>query len=291
MAKILSAKPYIDTKMPELKARCAALKERGVYPKLAVVLVGDNPASLSYVKNKQRMCEQVGALFELRHLAPSISPLVFQATLNEINHDPSIHGCIIQLPVAGECSKLPLEAQVKPDKDVDGFHPFNTSELYLGRVNEKSLIPCTPKGIVNLLRFYQIPLRGKHAVVIGRSQIVGKPLSLLLNREGATVTNCHSQTPDLTPFTRSADLVISAVGKIDLLKASHFDPHRKTVVIDVGINKNSSGKIVGDVAFSEVEPLVSAITPVPGGIGPMTVISLIENLLTAAHNFFHRGLS
>lgn len=284
MTLLLKAQPLVDQRIPELQRICDHLKARGTQPKLVVVLVGDNPASLSYISNKRKLCEKVGARFELRQLPPTTTASAFLKIMDGINHDPTIHGCIIQLPVYGESATLDVEALVNAEKDVDGFHPKNTTQLYLGRVNEKSLLPCTPKGVMSLLKHNKIEVKGKHVVVIGRSQIVGKPLSLLLNLAGATVTMCHSGTTDLAHHTRQADIVISAVGKINLLTAKHFDPARKSVVIDVGMSKNTDGKLVGDVDFQAVSQVVSAITPVPGGVGPMTVLSLIENLLTAAQN-------
>ena len=284
MATLLKAQPLVDSRIPIMRDECAELIRRGIHPKLVVVQVGDNPASLSYITNKRRLCERVGAQFELRHLPESTSAAEFQRVMEGINADKAVHGCIIQLPVYGGCHSLPLETMVAPHKDVDGFHPANTAQFYLGRLDQAALLPCTPKGVMSLLEYYRIPLAGKNAVVLGRSQIVGKPLSLLLNLAGATVTMCHSQTRDLAEHTRRADIVISAVGREKLLRAEHFDPQRRTVVVDVGMNKSSEGKLVGDVDFAAVEPLVQAITPVPGGVGPMTVLSLIENLLTAAKN-------
>ncbi len=284
MTLLLKAQPLVDVRIPEMQQLCSRLKSQGLTPKLVVVLVGDNPASLSYITNKRKLCEKVGASFELRQLPPSTSATDFLEVMNAINTDPSVHGCIIQLPVYGESAGLKLEALVDAHKDVDGFHPTNTANLYLGRVHDKSLLPCTPKGVMSLLKHYKIDVKGKTAVVIGRSQIVGKPMALLLNLAGATVTMCHSGTSDLAEHTRRADIVVSAVGKINLLTAQHFDPARKTVVIDVGMNKNAEGKLVGDSDFNSVQPVVAAITPVPGGVGPMTVLSLIENLLTAAQN-------
>lgn len=281
---LLKAQPLVDQRLPQMRQECAELIRGGVHPKLVVVLVGDNPASISYITNKKRLCEKVGALFELRHLPESTSSTDFVRIINEINADNSIHGCIIQLPVYGASKSLRLESLVNPSKDVDGFHPSNTAQFYLGRMDERALLPCTPKGVMSLLEHYGIDVKGKNAVVLGRSQIVGKPLSLLLNLAGATVTMCHSQTADLAQHTRRADIVVTAVGKSNLLNASHFDPARKTVVIDVGMNTNAEGKLVGDVDFAAVEPIVAAISPVPGGVGPMTVLSLIENLLTAAKN-------
>ncbi len=284
MAVLLKAQSLVDQRLPEMRRECQELTARGVHPKLVVVLVGENPASLSYIAKKRQLCEQVGALFELRQFPADIPVGTFKSAIDAINSDPLIHGCIIQLPVQGECASLPLESLVTPEKDVDGFHPANTAALYLGRLDPGALLPCTPKGVMALLRHYGIALAGKHVVVLGRSQIVGKPLSLLMNLADATVTMCHSRTPDLSLLTRQADIVVSAVGKAALLRAEHFDPTRKTVVVDVGMNKNSAGKLVGDVDFQTVEPLVGAITPVPGGVGPTTVLSLIENLLTAARN-------
>jgi methylenetetrahydrofolate dehydrogenase (NADP+)/methenyltetrahydrofolate cyclohydrolase len=282
MAILLKAQPLVDQRLPEMQAECAQLKNLGIIPKLVVVLVGENPASLSYIAKKKELCEKVGAIFELRQSPSTISAAEFTKKLDSINNDPTIHGCIIQLPVYGESTTLPIERLVKSAKDVDGFHPQNTAELYLGRVDDDALLPCTPRGVMSLLKFYHIDPRGKNVVVIGRSQIVGKPLSLLMIQAGATVTVCHSQTKDLASFTRRADIVVVAVGKLNLLDASHFDPQRQTVVVDVGMNKNAAGKLVGDVNFIEVEPVVNAITPVPGGVGPTTVLSLIENLLAAA---------
>jgi len=284
MTLLLKAQPLVDVRIPEMQQQCDRLKAQGIHPKLVVVLVGDNPASLSYITNKKKLCERVGALFELKQLPPTTTARDFQLTMSAINADRSVHGCIIQLPVYGESTTLPLEAMVAPEKDVDGFHPVNTSLLYLGRVHEKSLLPCTPKGVMSLLRHYQIAVKGKHVVVIGRSQIVGKPLALLMNLAGATVTMCHSQTPDLATYTRTADVVVSAVGKLNLLTKNHFNPALKRVVVDVGMNKKLESKLAGDCDFEAIKGVVGAITPVPGGVGPMTVLSLIENLLTAAQN-------
>ncbi|MBY0517721.1 MAG: bifunctional 5,10-methylenetetrahydrofolate dehydrogenase/5,10-methenyltetrahydrofolate cyclohydrolase [Bacteriovoracaceae bacterium] len=284
MTLLLKAQPLVDIRIAQMQETCLKLKAQGVDPKLVVVLIGDNPASISYVTNKRRLCEKVGASFELKQLPHSTSASDFKKIMKAINTDTSVHGCIIQLPVYGETKALRLEAMVDPAKDVDGFHPENTANLYLGRVEEKSLLPCTPKGIMSLLKYYKVELKGKNAVVIGRSQIVGKPISLMLNLAGVTVTMCHSETKDLKEHTQRADIVVSAVGKVNLLGAEHFDIKRKTVVIDVGMNKNAEGKLVGDCDFKSVAPVVGAITPVPGGVGPMTVLSLIENLLTAAQN-------
>lgn len=284
MAILLRAQPLVERRLPEMQEECAQLIQRGIRPKLVVVLVGDNPASLSYITKKRELCEKVGASFELRQFPKSITARDFSAQMEQINQDRTIHGCIIQLPVYGESTQLKIEEMVSASKDVDGFHPLNTAELYLGRIDKNALLPCTPRGVMSLLKHYGFDVKGKNVVVLGRSQIVGKPLSLLMTLAGATVTVCHSHTADLAEHTRRADFVVAAVGKVNLLKAEHFDPQRGTVVIDVGMNKNELGKLVGDVDFNAVEPLVKAITPVPGGVGPTTVLSLIENLITAARN-------
>jgi len=284
MTVLLKAQPLVDARLPELQNRCQLLIRQGIRPKLVVVLVGDHPASLSYITKKRELCERVGASFELRHLAATSTAEELKAVVESINRDASVHGCIIQLPVQGPAKSLPLESLVAPKKDVDGFHPQNTSALYLGKLTEHSLLPCTPKGVMSVLKHYGIDPGGMNAVVIGRSQIVGKPLALLLSLAGATVTICHSGTRDLAEHTKRADLIVCAAGAIDLLRARHIDPTKQSVVIDVGVSRNAAGKLVGDVKFAEVAPLVKAITPVPGGIGPLTVLSLIENLLIAAQN-------
>ena len=284
MAILLKAQPLVDQRIPQIQAECAQLINAGITPKLVVVLVGENPASLSYISKKRQLCEKVGAQFELRQFPTSISAADFKKQMDAINADRTIHGCIIQLPVYGESTKLPVEELVSPHKDVDGFHPQNTAELYLGRIDKNALLPCTPRGVMSLIKHYGFEKKKKNVVILGRSQIVGKPLSLLMTLAGATVTVCHSQTVDLIDHTRRADIVVAAVGKVNLLTAEHVDDKRQTVVIDVGMNKNEQGKLVGDVDFNGVEAIVKAITPVPGGVGPTTVLSLIENLLTAARN-------
>jgi methylenetetrahydrofolate dehydrogenase (NADP+)/methenyltetrahydrofolate cyclohydrolase len=281
-AKTLSALPLVDQTKIDLKSRCETLKKSGITPAMSVVLVGDNAASLSYIKNKKKMCEEVGAKFNLLQLPTDISHPDFIAHIDRLNLDSTIHGIIIQLPVSDHLKKLNLSNLVLPAKDIDGFHGLNTQKIYTGSTDLKLLMPCTPKGIINLLKFYQIPIEGKHVVVIGRSLIVGKPLSMLLSNFNATVTLAHSQSKNLNELTRSADILISAVGKAHFLKASHFDPAKCTTVVDVGMN-TLGGKLTGDVD-PEVASVAGALTPVPGGVGPMTVISLIENLITATEN-------
>lgn len=279
-ARILSAKPVVEKIKLKLKSRCEDLKSRGLNPAMSVVLVGDNPASLSYIKNKKKLCEEVGAKFTLHQLASTVTETEFLKLLSDLNNDPETNGIIVQLPVSEGLKKLDLPNLVVPSKDIDGFHNKNTQQLYEGSTNLKLLLPCTPKGVVHMFSYYNILVEGKDVVVVGRSLIVGKPLSMLLTNMNATVTLAHSKTKDLKSYTRKADIVIAAMGRGHFFDASFFDPAKKTVVIDVGMN-SLNGKLVGDVNTEEVKEVVEAITPVPGGVGPMTVLSLIENLISA----------
>lgn len=278
-AKILAALPLVELIKKDLKARCETLKSRGTIPSMCVVLVGDSPASLSYIRNKKKICEEVGATFDLLQLPSSISEKDFLEHLERLNRDAKVHGVIIQLPVSEHLKKLDLANLVSAHKDIDGFHGKNTQAIYTGSTNLKLLMPCTPKGIINLLKYYGVEIAGKHAVVVGRSLIVGKPLSMLLSNLNATVTLAHSQTKNLAEITKHADILISAIGKTHFIQASHLDPARKTMVVDVGMN-TLNGKLTGDVA-PDVMTVAGGVTPVPGGVGPMTVVSLIENLITA----------
>jgi methylenetetrahydrofolate dehydrogenase (NADP+)/methenyltetrahydrofolate cyclohydrolase len=278
--KILAAAPVVEKIKKELIKKCEDLKERGIVPSMKVILVGDNLASLSYIKNKRKLCEEIGAHFSLDQLPKEVTQAEFLKHIDGVNNDKSINGIIIQLPVTDELKKLHIPNLVIPSKDIDGFHGLNTQNLYSGTINMSLLLPCTPKGIITLLNHYQIPIEGKHVVVVGRSLIVGKPMSMMLTNRDATVTLAHSKTEKLEDFTRNADIVVCAIGKARFLSEKHFNINRKTVVIDVGMN-TLNGKLTGDVDFEAVKGKVSAITPVPGGVGPMTVVSLIENLITA----------
>jgi len=278
-AQILTALPVVDHLKSDLKSRVAELKSRGVIPCMSVVLVGDNPASLSYIR---KLCEEVGSTFKLVQLPTSISEKDFLQQLKSLNQDLTIHGIIIQLPVSDHLKKLDIANLVVPEKDIDGFHKDNTNAIYSGSTNLKLMLPCTPKGVLYLLKFYGIELAGKHVVVIGRSLIVGKPLSMLLSNFDATVTLAHSKTKNLAEITKIADIIVVAIGKTHFIQASHLNPSKKTIIIDVGMN-TLNGKLTGDVA-PDVLNVAGAVTPVPGGVGPMTVLSLIENLITAAEN-------
>lgn len=279
-AQILYAAPVVEQIKKDLTKRCEALKNKGAAPSMCVVLVGDNPASMSYIRNKKRMCEEIGANFHLEHMPQDISQETFLEKLQALNQDPEINGIIIQLPVSDHLKNLNLPNLVDPSKDIDGFHGLNTQKLYAGSVDLTQLLPCTPKGIITLLKFYGIDIAGKNVVVVGRSLIVGKPMSMLLTNYDATVSLAHSHTVNIKDLTRQADIVISAIGHAHYFDASFFNEKKNTIVIDVGMN-TLDGKLTGDVNFTEVKEVVRGISPVPGGVGPMTVISLIENLISA----------
>lgn len=281
--KILAAAPLVDQIKTNLIERCLRLKNAGIIPSMSVVLVGNNPASLTYIRNKKKMCEEVGAHFELQQLDENISEQDFLTKLDKLNKDPKVHGIIIQLPVSEHLKKLNLPNLVSPEKDIDGFHGLNTQKIYTGSTNLDSLMPCTPKGIINLLNYYQIPIAGKNILVIGRSLIVGKPLSMLLSNLNATVTLAHSKTKNLELFSKNADIIIVAIGKAHFINKKHIDPNKHTIVIDVGMN-TQNGKLTGDVDQENVSDIVEGISPVPGGVGPMTVVSLIDNLIIAAES-------
>lgn len=282
-AKILSAAPVVEKIKKDLTLRCTSLKQQGITPSMCVVLVGDNPASLSYIRNKKRMCEEIGANFRLEHWPSAISREDFVQRVDSLNKDASVHGIIIQLPVSEQLKDLNLPNMVVSEKDIDGFHGFNTQKIYAGSKDMSLLLPCTPKGIISLLNFYDVEIKGKHVVVVGRSLIVGKPMSMMLTNFDATVTLAHSQTKNIKHFTREADIVIAAIGTAHFFDRSFFNPDKKTIVIDVGMNM-LNGKLTGDVNQDDVRDVVGAMTPVPGGVGPMTVVSLIENLISAAQN-------
>ena len=261
----------------DVAARTAALKARGVTPGLAVVLVGDNQASQVYVRNKVKACEDAGLKSVLEKYRADFSQTELLARIAALNQDPSIHGILVQLPLPAHIdANLVIEA-ISPLKDVDGFHVGSAGALMVGQDGFK---PCTPYGCMKMLESIGVDPRGKHAVVIGRSNIVGKPMAMMLLQASATVTICHSATPDLAQFTRQADIVVAAVGKRNMLTAEMVKPG--AVVIDVGMNRNEEGKLCGDVDFAGVSQVAGWITPVPGGVGPMTITMLLVNTLEAA---------
>lgn len=260
----------------ELKLKVDALREKNArIPKLVVILVGDNPASQTYVKNKAKACERVGFLSEIIELDGSISQEIVLSTIDHLNRDDAVDGILVQLPVPKHLDAKAIVHALDPNKDVDGLHPLNVAKLY---ENEKGFVPCTPKGIMRLLKEYQIDVVGKHCVVLGRSNLVGRPVAQLLLNENATVTICHSKTQNLSEFTKQADIIVVAIGRAHFLTSKDVD--HAECIIDVGINR-VDGKLVGDVAYDELVDKVDAMTPVPGGVGPMTIGMLLENTLEA----------
>ncbi len=252
------------------------LSDKGIVPGLAVVLVGEDPASQIYVRNKGIACETVGIYSKTICLNADITQEELEKTIQELNEDNKIHGILVQLPLPKHLNEEKALATIKPEKDVDGFHLINAGRLFTG---QKGIVPCTPKGVLYMLKNAGIELSGKEAVIIGRSNIVGKPAAMLLLNENCTVTICHSRTKDLKEHTKRADILVAAIGKPHFVTADMVKPG--CVVIDVGINR-VDGKVVGDVDFEAVEKLASYITPVPGGVGKMTISMLMENTLEAA---------
>ena len=282
MAIQLLAKPLVEKTKKQLEAKCKVLKEKDIIPKMQVIYIGDNKASRLYTRKKKKFCENFGAIVDIIHLPSETTEKEFLETINNINLDKTTHGCFIQLPVPTQLEHLDVGELISPKKDVDGFHAENLRHLMRNSNEELYFTPCTPGGIMSLLSHYEIPVEGKNVVIVGRSMIVGKPLSLLMTNHNATVTVCHSKTNNLREITRSADIIVSAVGKPRYLDASYINNEKDQVVIDVGINHDQDGILCGDINFNEVEPLVYAITPVPGGVGPLTVLYLAQNLLQAA---------
>jgi methylenetetrahydrofolate dehydrogenase (NADP+)/methenyltetrahydrofolate cyclohydrolase len=261
----------------EVTERVMALKARGVTPGLAVVLVGDNPASQVYVRNKVKACEDTGMHSILERYTADLSEAELLKRVDALNNDSAIHGILVQLPLPAHIDAQKVIEAISPAKDVDGFHIASAGALMTGM---PGFWPCTPYGCMKMLESIGYELKGKHAVVIGRSNIVGKPMALMLLQQNATVTICHSGTPDLKAMTLQADVIVAAVGKRNVLTADMVKPG--AVVIDVGMNRNDEGKLCGDVDFAGVKEVASHITPVPGGVGPMTITMLMVNTLESA---------
>jgi len=257
--------------------RAAALQARGITPGLAVVLVGENPASQVYVRNKVKACEASGLHSVLERYPASMSEADLLARVEALNQDPAIHGILVQLPLPAHMDAQKVIEVIAPAKDVDGFHVASAGALMVG---QPGFWPCTPYGCMKMLESIGYGLKGKHAVVIGRSNIVGKPMALMLLQQDATVTVCHSRTANLKALTLQADVIVAAVGKRNVLTADMVKPG--AVVLDVGMNRNDEGKLCGDVDFAGVREVASHITPVPGGVGPMTITMLLVNTLEAA---------
>jgi len=276
-AKIIDGKEIAAEVRREIKERVKKLKEMGITPGLSVILVGDNPASQVYVRNKEKACEEVGIKSETYRLPGNTSQEELLELIDKLNNNNDVHGILVQLPVPEQIDPEAVIKAISPDKDVDGFHPINMGRLILGQEGFK---PCTPYGCMVMLEKIGIEIEGKKAVVVGRSSIVGKPISMMLLQENATVTLCHSRTKDLGRETREADILVVATGKPGLVKGDMVKPG--AVVIDVGINRLDDGRLVGDVDFESASAVAGWITPVPGGVGPMTITMLLHNTLEAA---------
>jgi len=262
----------------KLQGEVAALKGKNIHPKLAIILVGEDPASLSYIKAKRKASETIGVESEFIQMKPEeVTTESLVAKVQELNSDPAVHGILVQLPLPEHVYAPKVIKSIDPHKDVDGFTAYNLGKMFLSREFEE-LAPCTPLGVIRLLENYKIEVSGKEVTIVGSSNIVGKPLSVMLMNRKATVTVCNSRTPDLAAHTKKADILVVAVGKPKLITAEMVK--KDAVVVDVGINR-VDGKIVGDVDFEEVGKIASYITPVPGGCGPMTVACLMENVVKA----------
>lgn len=276
-AGILDGKQLAAVIRKNIKAETEKLTAKGVRPGLAVVLVGEDPASKVYVRNKKLACEEVGFLSEEYDLPESTTEEELLALIGRLNVKKDIHGILVQAPLPKHIDFKKVTETISSLKDVDAFHPFNVGKIMIG---DFDFLPCTPAGVMELIKLTGIDLTGKNCVVVGRSNIVGKPQAMLLLKENATVTICHSKTENLAAFTSKADVLVVAVGRAEMIKGNMIKPG--AVVIDVGMNRNSEGRLVGDVAFKEASEIASYITPVPGGVGPMTITMLLKNTLKAA---------
>jgi len=276
-AQILDGKTLAAAMRADLKQRVAALVQRGVRPGLAVILAGDDPASRVYVRNKTLAAEQAGVASSLIEFPGSVTEAQLMARISALNADPAVHSILVQLPLPKHIDGARALEAIDPAKDVDGFHEANLGALVAGR---PGVVPCTPAGVMRLIDHARVLLAGRRAVVIGRSNIVGKPLALLLLQKDATVTICHSKSGNLADLTKQADILVGAVGRAKLVTADMVKPG--ACVIDVGINRLPDGKLAGDVDFASVKEVAGWITPVPGGVGPMTVAMLLENCVNAA---------
>ncbi len=278
MATIIDGKRISGEIRTELAEKTRAFETaHGTVPGLAVIIVGEDPASRVYVRNKHKACAEVGFYSEVHELPADSTQEQIIALIDKLNEQENIHGILVQLPLPKHLDEQTILLRIKPEKDVDAFHPYNVGKIMIGDYN---VLPCTPAGVMQLLSRSGVSAAGKHCVVIGRSNIVGKPMAMLLLHDNGTVTICHSRTPDLKAQTLQADILVAAVGRPGFVTADMVKPG--AVVIDVGINRNAEGKLCGDVDFDAVSEVASMITPVPGGVGPMTITMLLQNTLTAA---------
>lgn len=268
----------------EIAERVAVLKEKGCTPGLAVILVGDNQASHTYVRNKEKSSIAVGMKSEIIRLPDTVTEEELLLQIDQLNKDKTIHGILVQLPLPKHIDEDRIILAIDPSKDVDGFHPENVGKMIIG---QRAFLSCTPYGIIKLLERTNTPIKGQHAVIVGRSNIVGKPMGQLLLQRDATVTYCHSQTKDLESFTKQADILIVAIGRAKFITENHVK--EGAVVIDVGMNRDENGKLCGDVDFADVQEKAGLITPVPGGVGPMTITMLLKNTLQSAEQAYKEG--
>ena len=276
MAQIIDGKAISQAVKDEIKARTAELSAKGITATLAVILVGEDPASQVYVKNKKKACEYCGIRSLSYELPADTTEEKLLELIAELNEREDVNGILVQLPLPAGIDEDRVLDAISPDKDVDGFHPVNVGKLSIGK---KGFVSCTPAGVIQLLKLSNIEISGKECVVVGRSNIVGKPMGMLLLQENGTVTVCHSRTKDLKEVTKRADILVVAIGKPKFIDASYV--REGAVVIDVGIHRMDDGKLCGDVDYASVEPVASAITPVPGGVGPMTIAMLMYNCLAS----------
>lgn len=277
MAQIIDGKKISSEMRAEIAEEVKALAEQGIVPGLAVIIVGEDPASKVYVRNKGRACAEVGIYSEIIEMPESISEAELLAKIAELNARTEINGILVQLPLPRHINESAVIAAISPDKDVDAFSEVNVGKIMIG---DYRFLPCTPAGVMELLRRSGIEIEGKNAVVVGRSNIVGKPQAMLLLHANATVTICHSRTRNLAEVCRGADILVVAIGKADFITADMVKPG--AVVIDVGMNRRPDGKLTGDVDYAAVSEVAGYITPVPGGVGPMTITMLLRNTVTAA---------
>lgn len=284
MATILSGKTVSARIKDNLKIEIEELKKSGILPGLAVIIVGEDPASKVYVGRKEAMCQELGMHSEKFALPEDTTQEELMALVEKLNNDNKIHGILVQLPLPKGLDEKAIINTIRPEKDVDAFHPSNVGKIMIG---DYDFVPCTPAGIMELIAESGVEVEGKTCVVVGRSNIVGKPMSMLLLHKNGTVTTCHSRTKNLAEVCKTADILVAAVGKANFITADMVKPG--AVVIDVGMNRLSDGKLVGDVDFENVEKIAGAITPVPGGVGPMTIAMLMRNTFTAAKNSKLRG--
>lgn len=276
-AQVLNGNEMSKQIREELKQEIQSLTDKGVQPGLAVILVGEDPASKVYVGRKAKTCEQLGVYSEVHKLLESTDENELLELIQQLNNNDRIHGILVQLPLPEHISEKAVIDAISPEKDVDGFHPVNVGNLMIG---DGSLLPCTPAGVIEMIKRSGITIAGKHAVVIGRSNIVGKPVSMLLLREHATVTICHSKTANMKEVAKQADILVVAAGRAKMINKDYIKPG--AVVVDVGINRLDNGKLAGDVDYDDVVEVAGHITPVPGGVGPMTITMLIKNTVEAA---------